>query len=179
VGWRSFRWGAPRGEPHVDRGLLRALGVSGEALEGSSSGQFQLVSSLSERFGLSFSLVDLSKSFAVANLVIWLPSTITSQFTSPWSERWLNTRRLGMTTLRCAESSSNSLRKAQLGHRKRNLKRSSSRHIRRERRRTGRKKRGPRKSVNSGGNPGNWQMKGKWRLTLTKMRMRSTTAKAC
>jgi hypothetical protein len=60
----------PRGEPHVDRGLLRALGVSGGALEGSSLGRSQLVLSLSERFGLSFSLVGLSKSSAVANLVI-------------------------------------------------------------------------------------------------------------
>jgi hypothetical protein len=40
-----------------------------------------------------------------------------------------------------------------------------------ERRRSGRKKRGPRKSVNLGGNPGNWQMlKGMWRLTLTNIR---------
>jgi hypothetical protein len=60
----------PRGKPHVDRGLLRALGVSRGASEGSSSGRSQLVSSLSERFELSFSLVGLSKSSAVANLVI-------------------------------------------------------------------------------------------------------------
>jgi hypothetical protein len=60
----------PGGGSHVDRGLLRALGVSGGASEGSSLGRSQLVSSLSERFGLSFSLVDLSKSSAVANLVI-------------------------------------------------------------------------------------------------------------
>jgi hypothetical protein len=60
----------PGGDSHVDRGLLGALGVSGGALEGSSLGRSELVSSLSERFGLSFSLDGLSKSSAVANLVV-------------------------------------------------------------------------------------------------------------
>jgi hypothetical protein len=60
-----------------------------------------------------------------------------------------------------------------------NQERSSSRQIRRERRQMGRKKRGPRKTVNSGVNPGNRQMKGMWRLTLTNIRTTLTTAKAC
>jgi hypothetical protein len=59
----------PRGGSHVDRGLLGALGILGGALEGSSSGRSELVSFLSERFGLSFSLDGLSKSSVVANLV--------------------------------------------------------------------------------------------------------------
>jgi hypothetical protein len=60
----------PGGGFHVDRGLLGALGVLEGASEGSSSGRSELVSSLSERFGLSFSRDGLSKSSAVANLVI-------------------------------------------------------------------------------------------------------------
>jgi hypothetical protein len=60
----------PGGGSYVDRGLLGPLGFSGGASEGSSSGRSELVSSLSEQFGLSFSLVGLSSSSVVANLVI-------------------------------------------------------------------------------------------------------------
>jgi hypothetical protein len=148
----------PGGDFHVDRGLLGALGVSGGASEGSSSGRSELVSSLSEQLRLSFSLNGLSKSSAVANLVIGAAVNNKLPIYESMERAVAQYEAVGVDHLALRRAFINSLWKAQLSHRKWNLKRSSNRQIWRERRRTGRKKRGPRKSVNSGGNPGNWQM---------------------
>jgi hypothetical protein len=166
----------PRGAS-VDRYLLGALGISGGASEGSSSGGSELVSSLSEGFGeLS---VSKRSPPAMANLVICAVAKHNLQIYESMERAVAQYKAVGpgdhlalrRTFIKLVADSA--ARPPQIEPEEEFESANS------ERTETaGLEKRGPRRSVNSGGNPMNWQTKGMWRLTFTNIRTTLTTAKA-
>jgi hypothetical protein len=137
------------------------------------------VSSLSERFGLSFSLVGLSKLSAVANLVIGaavdnnLPiyefmERAVAQYEAVGGDHLALRREFIKLVVESAAwpPQTEPEEEFKLAHSERTET-------------DGLKEEGPEEECELGGNPGNQQIKGMWRLTLTNMRMRSTTTKAC